>query len=113
MAHDDPGALCVTAAPTPTVASRLEGEEDAEDDDVEQAQLWRVTQELHYAAVNVGRKTKTTCAVLAPPPISFPSPHLTPPPNFLDLAASPYHLSALSAVQYVRGSLQVYVYVNE
>ena len=52
------------------VASRLEGEEDAEDDDVEQALLWRVW-ELHYTAVNVGRNKKTTCAILAPPPNFF------------------------------------------
>ena len=39
MALDDPGTLCATAAPAPTVATRLEGEEDAEDDDIEQSQL--------------------------------------------------------------------------
>ena len=58
MALDDPGPLCATAASAPTVATRLEGEEDAEDDDIEQSQLWRVTRELHYAVVNVGRKKK-------------------------------------------------------
>ena len=44
---------------------RVEGEEDARVDDVEQVQLWRVIRELQYAAVNVGRnKKKKTCAVL-------------------------------------------------
>ena len=70
------------------VALRLEGEEDAEGDDIKQAQLWRVIRELHYAAVNVGRNKKTLCPVLAPPPISFASPHLTTPPNFLVLPLS-------------------------
>ena len=88
MTLDDHGPLCATAAPAQTVASRLEGEEGAEDDDIEQSQLWRVTRELHCAVVNVGRKKKNRRAVLAPPPNSFPSLHLTPPPNFLDFALS-------------------------
>ena len=93
MALDDPGALCVTAALAPTVASRLEEEEDAEDNGVERAQLARHPGTA-LRSCECGKKEKTTCAVLAPPPISFPSPHLTPPPKFLDLALSP--VSAIS-----------------
>ena len=48
---------------------RVEREEDTEVDDVEQAQLWRVIRELHYAAGNVGRKKKTSGAVFAPSPL--------------------------------------------
>ena len=65
------------------------------------------SRELHYAAVNVGRNKKTPCAVLAPPPISFASLHLTTPPNFLVLPLSLIAISRCTVRAWISAGLRL------
>ena len=67
MALDDPGALCVTAAPAPTVASKLEEEEDAEDNGVERAQLARHPGTALGSCELWEERKKTTCCPRSSP----------------------------------------------